>query len=1245
MGKRACVFVCLFASEGILRRARRKWEREGEKEKERKRKREREKRAPFTCIFVFYEFRRKTEEKSKTTTKKKTHEGNMGSIMEEPTFMRIVLHVFGLRADIISTEFTRFSMPRPRGNCPYLTPQFIREGEQEPQRYAPPTVDQLRLALVSDAEEMGNWGTTAPLLLEKTRPSLNGNDMDANLLYFTASVKVPASSVKEHALRFRLVIVDEPLLSAIATMSTTASSSSGVSLCLTKGIRPGAAIVAVENAYWQPDTVTLVSSDTQDGKIWHAYIDLRDRVVHFSRASKQFPFLSQLCKDEKENSASKAGPLLSLTFYANDPRTRFERQAWLESLPPQRRDAMIYLQQEYRRQCNEDNMSGGEPLSPSSSFEVEDIYPVRCDGSCWCEGHLPTPAPMEKQNQVLKQATKRRQRRKEPENDKEVLLHNPHRHTPCMEPMEVESASVEPAADYASRNCLQCKQQLSQSSENTSFFCEDAITAVMRRGWCVEPLHSSDPVRPFSPGDPQFTMRVWHSTVNVAPLKERGLQIEAMMPIPIYDMNRRKDSLHSIKLAPSLTPTDSSSTIAFAECHQVNNTNDDERIEWNASNNSNETNTCSPSGFSTTVIGVRWVKGVAVLQPPLFKHHTSGTLAIPLCFMEIPEAGGSPVTYWHTIYVQYLFVFPFHYKQRCTLEVVRSLSSLGRLATKKPVGHRGLGKTYTRSMPIEASDEATSSSTAPRRVKPHRLTVKLAENSLESINAAHRRGCDMVEFDVMLTRDRIPVIFHDPLIQLQASKKRGAGTRNGRVERKVSNSLPSLDFGCSPVFMDNLHLYPQMNLSPHSPAFLASASPSFATFSERTPAQLLQLCMYSLPNFTSVPIALHQLTKRQLDVVTTETFTHMKDTNTLRNLILRHWNQILRVYRNRTRRRYLSIHEIQPPEGENDFASCLPNESDASCREHQKDDVYNKYLHHRQRILAQQEDVTNHICTLEDLFEGTPASLRFDLEVKFPFQPIGDKNLFLQIDAFEVNAFVDDILRVVFAYADQRQSVQDERGCVTERPRDVIFSSFEPDVCLALKMKQSRFDVVFLCDTEMSEDFKDYRCFGLVEGALQFSVFMHLSGVSILAASLCTREQMKIPSTRSISRLPRQPASLQAEIQQQEGRQKDIMDLRNGNYNSHANTRTDEDVTDRRSSSVDQREAEWALFDCSRGKAIAAYAHAHKQLIWTWGEMNNDAQFTYVQSKVFRIDAIITDNVPLWTSAQGVDTPNTTVST
>jgi glycerophosphoryl diester phosphodiesterase len=40
----------------------------------------------------------------------------------------------------------------------------------------------------------------------------------------------------------------------------------------------------------------------------------------------------------------------------------------------------------------------------------------------------------------------------------------------------------------------------------------------------------------------------------------------------------------------------------------------------------------------------------------------------------------------------------------------------------------------------------------------HKLHI---ENTLEAFRAAYDAGCDMVEFDVQLTRDGVPVIFHD----------------------------------------------------------------------------------------------------------------------------------------------------------------------------------------------------------------------------------------------------------------------------------------------------------------------------------------------------------------------------------------------------------------------------------------------------------------------------------------------------
>lgn len=56
------------------------------------------------------------------------------------------------------------------------------------------------------------------------------------------------------------------------------------------------------------------------------------------------------------------------------------------------------------------------------------------------------------------------------------------------------------------------------------------------------------------------------------------------------------------------------------------------------------------------------------------------------------------------------------------------------------IGHRGMGKTFD-------GDDL-----------PHTTFI---ENTIESFAEAYERGADMVEFDIVLTKDKIPIIYHD----------------------------------------------------------------------------------------------------------------------------------------------------------------------------------------------------------------------------------------------------------------------------------------------------------------------------------------------------------------------------------------------------------------------------------------------------------------------------------------------------
>ncbi len=95
------------------------------------------------------------------------------------------------------------------------------------------------------------------------------------------------------------------------------------------------------------------------------------------------------------------------------------------------------------------------------------------------------------------------------------------------------------------------------------------------------------------------------------------------------------------------------------------------------------------------------------------------------------------------------------------------------------VGHRGLGKTnaehnsskYPSTDPFRhrSSDPSINSTSGPstRLVQ----TKFVSENTLASFKGAFQLGFDFVEFDVQLSKDKVPVVYHDFQVAITLKRK------------------------------------------------------------------------------------------------------------------------------------------------------------------------------------------------------------------------------------------------------------------------------------------------------------------------------------------------------------------------------------------------------------------------------------------------------------------------------------------
>jgi len=113
----------------------------------------------------------------------------------------------------------------------------------------------------------------------------------------------------------------------------------------------------------------------------------------------------------------------------------------------------------------------------------------------------------------------------------------------------------------------------------------------------------------------------------------------------------------------------------------------------------------------------------------LSREKTHGTMALDLIDPSTKTAIGK-------LNVDFLIVLPSNdsIRQMCTLE--KSYAKTWKRRPTLDIGHRGMGNSNTK-------------------------FAKERENTLKSLKTACDKGADFVEFDVQLTKDELPVLFHD----------------------------------------------------------------------------------------------------------------------------------------------------------------------------------------------------------------------------------------------------------------------------------------------------------------------------------------------------------------------------------------------------------------------------------------------------------------------------------------------------
>jgi glycerophosphodiester phosphodiesterase len=360
------------------------------------------------------------------------------------------------------------------------------------------------------------------------------------------------------------------------------------------------------------------------------------------------------------------------------------------------------------------------------------------------------------------------------------------------------------------------------------------------------------------------------------------------------------------------------------------------------------------AGTKDNILG----RGVALLssiKPNIGSKRTTlqGDLTVPIIAANTMDVIGS-VTF------NFLIITPFKHPN---MSINKAQTYWKSLASTMVIGHRGLGKNIA-----------------------GRKSLQLGENTIQSFIAAANLGASYVEFDVQLTKDHVPVIYHDFLV-----------------------SETGID---APVHTLTLEQFLHVN-------------------DGRTPRGSRP------PSRPSSPV--------------------MFDNPKIKDL------------KNSDFRRHRSL-SLGPEQESYDMDEKMKHTRTFK----KKGFKGNTRGNHIQGAFA----------TLEEMFKKLPKTVGFNIEMKYPMLHESEDEE-MDTYAVELNSFVDTVLTKVYDLGEGR---------------NMIFSSFNPDICLLLSFKQPSIPVLFLTDAG-SSPVGDIRASSLQE-AIRFASRWNLLGVVTAAEPL-----------------------------------------------------------------------------------------------------------------------------------------------